>query len=182
MTETTTTDDVTRLAARVDELAAGLNRLAAEVEDLATAILPDPLDADDLSAHGLGPDDERLTPGEPSLPDGAAPLQPVFDTLEAWVTEYFTVTFARSIGGEIRWCAHWDQHAEAVTRLEALWRSWETLRLDPNLGIATWLTNYLDPQLAALLSRAGTFAQCSPDRHATSVALTSSVKASAPPR
>jgi hypothetical protein len=31
--------------------------------------------------------------------------------------------------------------------------------------MATWLTNYLDPQLLALMNRAGTFAQCSQDRH-----------------
>ena len=56
---------------------------------------------------------------------------------------------------------------EARLRLEALWRSWEALRLDPALGIATWLTNYADPQLAALLHRSGTFARCTPDRHTT---------------
>ena len=85
--------------------------------------------------------------------------------------EYFTVVFARPVGGEIRWCSHWSEHPEALTRLEALWRAWETLRLDPNLGIATWLTNYLDPQLVALTSRAGTFAQCTPDRHAGTAPL-----------
>jgi len=67
-----------------------------------------------------------------------------------------------------------QQHAEALTRLEALWRSWETLRLDPNLGIATWLTNYLDPQLAALTSRIGTFAQCTQERHATAAVMPTS--------
>jgi hypothetical protein len=61
--------------------------------------------------------------------------------------------------------SQWVEHAEAVLRLEALWRSWETLRLDPNLGMATWLTNFLDPQLAALTAPQGTFAKCSPDRH-----------------
>ena len=73
--------------------------------------------------------------------------------------------FARSVGGDVRWCSEWRKHPEALTRLEALWRSWEALRLDPNLGIATWLTSYLDPQLVALTSRAGVFAQCTPDRH-----------------
>ena len=81
------------------------------------------------------------------------------------------MVFARPVGGEIRWCSHWAEHPEALTRLEALWRAWETLRLDPNLGIATWLTNYLDPQLVALTSRAGTFAQCTPDRHAGTAPL-----------
>ena len=73
--------------------------------------------------------------------------------------------FARSVGGEIRWCNQWQEHPEALTRLEALWRSWEALRLDTALGVATWLTSYLDPQLATLFGRSGTFTQCTPARH-----------------
>jgi hypothetical protein len=80
-------------------------------------------------------------------------------------------TFGRPIGGEIRWCAQWREHAEAIGRLEALWRSWEALRLDPGMCMATWLTNYLDPQLAVLLGRGGPFAQCNVDRHERQVAL-----------
>jgi len=63
------------------------------------------------------------------------------------------------------WCAQWNEHAEAVSRLEALWRSWEVLRREPGLGMASWFVNHLDPNLSVLLSRGGTFSQCSPDRH-----------------
>ncbi len=94
-----------------------------------------------------------------------------YGTLDDWVLEYFAPTFGRPIGGEIRWCAQWREHAEAISRLEALWRSWEALRLDPAMGMATWLTHYLDPQLAVLLGRGGPFAQCNVDRHERQVAL-----------
>lgn len=97
---------------------------------------------------------------------GAAARSPRYDSLDDWVVEYFAPTFGRAIGGETRWCAQWREHAEAIGRLEALWRSWEALRLDPAMGMATWLTNHLDPQLAVLLGRGGPFSQCSPDRHA----------------
>lgn len=93
-------------------------------------------------------------------------VEPVYDSLDAWVENYFCIVFARTVGGEIRWCAHWRDHPEAVTRLEALWRCWEALRLDPNLGLSTWLTSFADPQLAQLLSRLGPFAQCTNERHA----------------
>jgi hypothetical protein len=43
--------------------------------------------------------------------------------------------------------------------------------MDPNLGVVTWLTNYLDPQFAALTTRAGTFDQCTPERHVAPVPL-----------
>ena len=136
------------LSLRVDELAAHVAQLTSELTDLSAAVFSGPATS--------GP---------------ATVAEPMYDTLDGWVGEYFAPTFTRPIGGEIRWCTQWAEHAEAVTRLEALWRSWETLRLDPAVGMATWLTNYLDPQLAALLSRSGTFAQCQPDRHSIQAPL-----------
>jgi hypothetical protein len=152
--------DIRQLAARVDELAAGVARLTADLEDLSAAVLPDEFTVPDDD----GPADSRHGDRETSV------INPVYGSLEDWVERYFMPTFHRPIGGEIRWCAHWQKHAESITRFEALWRSWETLRLEPNLGMATWLTNFLDPQLAALLGRSGPFAQCTPERHADHVA------------
>jgi len=130
------------LSTRVDELAATVAGLSRDLGDISTGLLP----------------------GELSTP---APVTPAFSALEDWVTGFFLPTFRRQFGGELRWCAQWHDHPEALLRLEALWRSWEALRLDPTLGIATWLTNYADPQLAALLHRSGTFASCTTDRHAS---------------
>lgn len=112
-----------------------------------------------------------------SAPGVAAPT-PLYDTLDEWVGKYFSPTFGRSIGGELRWCAQWREHAEAIGRLEALWRSWEALRLDPAMGMITWFANYLDPQLNALLGRGGPFNQCSLDRHEPQVSLSSAAPAS----
>lgn len=135
--------DLSLLIQRVDELEAQLTRALADLDELAAA-----------AAHTT----------ESHLPTNAVG-EPVYGTVTAWVDGYFRRIFTRSIGGEIRWCGQWEAHPEAVTRFEALWRSWEALRLDPNLGIATWLTSYLDPQLAALFSRLGPFAQCTHERH-----------------
>lgn len=141
-------DEVAALSSRVDELAAQVNQLSSELTDISAA----------LYIGDTGPSGHETT-------------EPAYGSLDDWVIEYFAPTFSRPIGGELRWCPQWTEHAEAVTRLEALWRSWETLRLDPAVGMATWLTNYLDPQLQALLSRAGAFSQCSPDRHVPSTSL-----------
>ncbi|MEJ7784942.1 MAG: DUF4913 domain-containing protein [Solirubrobacteraceae bacterium] len=35
-----------------------------------------------------------------------------------------------------------------MSRLEALWRSWEYLRLDGNLGISVWMRDHLDHHMA----------------------------------
>ena len=138
----TESEAVERLQHQVAELRAEVNGLTTELTDMASTMSVGFLDG------------------------GGRPVRQLrYETLDEWVNDYFLPTFKRPIGGEIRWCNQWQQHAEAITRLEALWRSWEHLRLDPALGMATWLTNHLDPQLAALHGRSGTFAQCQPFRH-----------------
>jgi hypothetical protein len=152
---TTTGQAMTVDGATLDELQAEVRRLRAELDDIAVAL---------TTSFG-----EPGDAGEPTEATGAAvpaPIQPVYETLQSWVNDYYLAVFPRPATGEARWCSQWEDHPEAVTRLEALWRSWETLRLDPNLGIATWLTTYRDPLTAQLVARPGTFAACAPTRHA----------------
>jgi hypothetical protein len=141
-----TADELIGLA--IDDLAARVAAVEAELAELQLA-------------GGPGGDGSR-SPGTVA--------EPCYPTLERWVEEYFQPTFSRPIGGEFRWCWQWAEHAEAICRLEALWRSWEVLRLDPGLGMATWLTHHLDAQLPVLLGRSGPFAQCSPTRHGPTAA------------
>jgi hypothetical protein len=113
------------------------------------------------------------TGGTEPAPGARTPTaaEPAYETLEAWVTEHFAPMYARPLGGEYRWCPRWQEHAEAISRLEALWRSWETLRLDPKTGMAAWYRDYLDHQLPILLSNRGPFSRCSQDRHERMPAL-----------
>ncbi len=127
------------LRVQVEDLAATVTRLSSELADLSAAVSP--LDATSTLET------------------------PEYQTVDEWVHEYFCPMFARPIGGEIRWCERWTDHAEAVSRLEALWRSWEVLRRDPGTGMATWFSSFLDAQLPILVGRAGTFAQCTAERH-----------------
>lgn len=99
------------------------------------------------------------------------PVEPLFPDVEAWVTYWFVPVFARSASNEVRWCGQWWAHGEAITRLTALWHAWETLRLDPGLGMGTWFRDHLDPQLRELVAPRGPFARCTPDRHEASKPL-----------
>lgn len=102
-----------------------------------------------------------------SLPaaDGNESPDPLYGSVQDWVTAHFLPMYRRPIGGEFRWCPQWWRHAEAITRLTALWQSWEAMRLQPGTGTANWLRDHLDHQLPILLGRSGPFAQCSPDEH-----------------
>lgn len=126
---------------RSAEVIARVNRLELRVDDLDQLF---PLPA------------QTSTPGD-AEEDGEA--------LGAWVGSFFAVTFARSTGGEHRWCPRWAEHPEAVFRLQALHRAQLMLRAESQMGDATWLRDYLDPQLGVLLSARGPFALCSRDRH-----------------
>ena len=101
----------------------------------------------------------------PPAADGDEPPDPLYASVQDWVTAHFLPMYRRPIGGEYRWCAQWWRHAEAITRLTALWQSWEAMRLQPGTGTASWLRDHLDHQLPILLGRSGPFAQCSPDEH-----------------
>ena len=97
--------------------------------------------------------------------DGAAVPRPMYACAEDWVIEYFVPMFRRTLGGEYRWCAQWWRHAEAISRLSALWHAWEVMRLQPGTGMGAWYRDYLDQQIPVLLGARGPFYQCSEDTH-----------------
>ncbi|MCX5079431.1 DUF4913 domain-containing protein [Streptomyces sp. NPDC001939] len=69
------------------------------------------------------------------------------------------------------WCPSWFRHAQALSRLDSMWRAWETLRWDGALGMSNWWLHHVDPHLSALLDPVtGPFAGCA-DGHRTSEPL-----------
>jgi hypothetical protein len=111
---------------------------------------------------------------DPQPGPGDAPFEPLYPSLEQWVVDHFAPVYARPTNPTTRWCAQWWDHAESISRLEALWRSWEVARLDELRGMAVWYRDFLDSQLAVLLSPTGPFASCTPDRHAPTKPLPTS--------
>lgn len=82
-----------------------------------------------------------------------------FPTATEWLEQYLLPNYVRRPGTH-RWCAQWWAHPEAVTRIEALWQSWESLRWDGPTGLAVWWKDYCDPHMAVLLSPEGPFFDC----------------------
>ena len=82
-----------------------------------------------------------------------------YGSVDEFVREMIVPVFRRKIvdRGDSRWASEWWKHPEAVIRLEALWRAWEHLRLDPATGMSVWLRDHADHHLGVLLSEHGPF-------------------------
>ncbi len=159
-------NELADLRARVDALDDELTVLGSVLEDLRNG---------DLTLPGTEGPPPPPAPRPPAPHGGGSaeqePIVPFFGSLLEFVVEHFGPVYARNTSPTVRWCASWWDHAEAIYRLEALWRSWELYRLEPRLGIASWLRDYLDPQLRELTSPTGPFASCTEDRHSPVKAL-----------
>lgn len=94
----------------------------------------------------------------------AAPPPPPalhYRSVDEFVQAMVVPVFRRNVGprAEARWAARWWESAEAIMRLEAMWRAWELLRHNPATGVSDWLKDHADHHMAVLLSPAGPFAR-----------------------
>lgn len=118
-----------------------------------------------LSSVTAAPSSSEAQEPTSSSSETQEPTERVYGDLESWLTDEFIPMYRREVAGDFRWCARWWEHPEAVLRLEALWRSWEKLRLDPDFGMAVWYRDYVDVSLLVLTGVRGPFERCSPTRH-----------------
>ncbi|MFD0360006.1 DUF4913 domain-containing protein [Nocardia sp. GCM10030253] len=84
----------------------------------------------------------------------------VYRSVPEFVENYLSLIYRRDIDIHA-WCPEWWQHAEAVARLDALWRTWEYYRLNAHTGLSVWLLDHADAQMSVLLSPDGPFSGCS---------------------
>ncbi|MFC9894710.1 DUF4913 domain-containing protein [Nocardia sp. NPDC127579] len=83
-----------------------------------------------------------------------------------FVENYLSLIYRRDVSEQARrsWCPEWWKHAEAVVRLDALWRTWEHYRLIPATGLSIWMLDHADPHMRELFDPEGPFLHCSPTR------------------
>ena len=102
-----------------------------------------------------------LHAAERQLVELADPPGLYYLTLEEWAHEWLFPVYRRSVLGHDRvWCPQWWRHAEAVARLESLWRAWEHLRQDAALGLSIWFRDHADHHMTILLDADGPFKGC----------------------
>ncbi|WP_422117706.1 DUF4913 domain-containing protein [Brachybacterium sp. UNK5269] len=108
--------------------------------------------------------EEQLSPPapEPEEPatgeDEEKPPELVYGSVDEFVREYLRHVYRRQTSDHRVWAARWWEYDEAVIRLEALWRAWEHLRLDPSTGMSVWWRDHADHHMAVLMDPEGPFA------------------------
>ncbi|MDR7083251.1 hypothetical protein J2X01_002545 [Arthrobacter ginsengisoli] len=91
--------------------------------------------------------------------------QLVFGSAEEFLHEQLLPTYVRDVDNRsAKWCMEWYFHPEAVSRVEALWRAWEHLRLDGATGISVWWRDHAD-HMRVLLDPNGPFYNCDKSGH-----------------
>jgi len=102
--------------------------------------------------------DEQGTALEPD-PDAAEP-DLFYGSVDEFVREYLIKIYRRPVGAQngSKWAARYWEYPEALSRLDALWRAWEHLRLDPATGMSAWWRDHADHHMPVLLSPSGPFA------------------------
>ncbi|MEV4991616.1 DUF4913 domain-containing protein [Pseudarthrobacter sp. LMD1-1-1.1] len=120
-------------------------------------------------SEGLGEWDDELedtsteTSGQGENDEDAPEL--FYPNVAEFVSNKLAISYRRQLNvqGGVTWCPQWWKHAEAISRLEALWRAWEFLRLDGTTGMSVWWRDHADHHMSVLLSADGPFKGCTPD-------------------
>jgi len=97
----------------------------------------------------------------PPATDAATEPTLFFGSVDEFVRERLRYTYSRRVGpqGPNRWAAEWWRYPEAISRLDALWRSWEALRLEPTFGMSVWWRDHADHHMRMLMAPEGPFAE-----------------------
>lgn len=79
----------------------------------------------------------------------------LYGSLDEWVREHLRKSYCPRIDGKNRiWSAQWWRYPEALIRLDAIWRAWESLRLDAATGLSIWWRDHADYHLNVLMNPA----------------------------
>ena len=124
-----------------------------------------------MAFDGFDDFDDELLADDPLPATGNADAddeqpQLEYPSVYDYVEEHLIFVYQRKIGrnSSFGWCPQWWLHTEAVSRLEALWRAWESLRLDPTTGMSVWWRDHADPHMGVLMDpQNGPFWCCSVD-------------------
>lgn len=98
--------------------------------------------------------------------DESTEPETVYDNVGEWVTDWLLPSYSRPLDdvAKFRWDPQWWRYSEVVMRLEALWISWEKMRLEGGPAIVVFFRDYLDPMMRTILDPDGPFHTYNPHK------------------
>ena len=95
------------------------------------------------------------------------PFEPFYKSVDEWVTDWLLPNYSRPLrdASEFVWDPPWWRYSEVIMRLEALWASWEKMRLEGGPGMVAYFRDYLDPMMRVILDPKGPFHTYDPNKH-----------------
>lgn len=109
---------------------------------------------DELLRDGPSDDGEDLEHTQP---------EPIYADVAAFVTGWLAPRSERLPA----WCDSWWLHPLALTRLRALWQSWEVANAEGGAAISKWLIYDYDHHITKLTTKGGPFHECHNSHHRT---------------
>jgi hypothetical protein len=105
-------------------------------------------------------EDDAATPvAAPAADEQTTGPQLYYGNVSEFVDQFLRHAYRRKTSGRGApwWSGDWWANDEAVMRLEALWRAWEFLRLDPATGMSVWWRDHVDHHMPVLMGDNGPF-------------------------
>lgn len=121
----------------------------------------DPSVIEELQAQAATAARRAVTAAMDALDEEPADQEPTlyYGSVDEFVREYLVKNYRRRVDGQRTvWAADWWNYPEATIRLDALWRAWEHLRLDPTTGMSVWFRDHAEHHMSVLLDPSGPFA------------------------
>lgn len=137
------------------------NAVGRKVDDVATAAIAAALTPDILNQLRAEADEAAQTVVRGDRTASAAEEPRLYyGSTDEFIREYLRHIYKRKIDGHHTfWAPQWWRSAEAIARLEAMWRAWEHLRLDPSTGPSVWWLDHADPHMRVLMHSTGPFSK-----------------------
>ncbi|WP_329343701.1 DUF4913 domain-containing protein [Streptomyces sp. NBC_01352] len=92
------------------------------------------------------------------------------DALSDWVDDFLVRVYGAEVTTAAPWCEHWQEHADVVAWLHALWLAYQQHK-DPEAGLSglfVWHRDFLTHAMATVRAAGGPLSACmtDPDRPA----------------
>lgn len=155
--------DLESIEANVRKLMTQSREQARQLDTLAAPDRPDPFAAfgmPGLSAPGLQPPEAR-----PILELQDEEFEDELDALTDWVDGFLMDTYGAEVTTAAPWCRQWQEHADVVAWLHALWMAYQQHK-SPDAGqsgMLVWHRDFLTHTMAAVRAPGGPLSACMTD-------------------